>query len=452
MQLRGLLSSAALLAVLGGALWYSNKQEKAKEGKPAADAPPKIVEVPSDQINQVEVAKAGVTTTVKRGADSKWEVASPKQLRADQDSAAALANTFNSLGSDRLVEEKAADFKAFGLESPSLTVTVTKKDGKQVKLLLGDETPTGNGVFARLDGDPRVFTLASFNKTSIDKSYKDLQDKRLVTFDSDKLTRLELTVKGQTVEFGKNAGNEWQITKPNVLRADGGNVEELVRRVRDAKMDTSVSDDDLKKFAAAWGAAAPVATAKVTDAGGAQVLEVRKGKDNTYYAKGTAAEGIHKAAADLGDGLNKSVDDYRQKKLFDFGWSEPGKVEVHDGPKTVSLAKTGDKWMAGGKDMDSTSVQALIDKLRDIAAVKFLDSGFTTPVFDATVVSNEGKRTEKILVSSAGGKFLAKRDNESAVYEIDKAAFEALQKAAGDVKEPPKKDDKRDGKKDETKK
>lgn len=443
MQFRGLLAAAGLLAVLGIGLYFSNKAEKEKEGKPPADAPPKIVEVATDQINRIDVVKGGETTTVLRGNDGKWSITAPKTLRADQDSVNGLANTFNALASDRLVEEKAADLKTYGLETPGTTVTITKKDGKTVKLLLGDETPTQSNVYAKVDGDARVFTMGSHNKTSIEKSFKDLQDKRLVTFDQDKISRVELTVKGRTLEFGKNSGNEWQIVKPQTLRADGGNVEELVRKIRDAKMDNLASDDDLKKAAAAWGGAAVVALAKVTDTAGTQVLEVRKAKDNTYYAKGTAAEGVFKATTDLGDGLAKDTDDYRQKKLFDFGWSDPTKVEVHDGAKALTLTKTkdekaGDKWHdANKKEMDSTSVQNLIDKLRELKASKFADAGFTTPAFDATVISNDGKRTEKVVVSQTGDNYFAKRDNEPAIYQIDKQAFEDLKKAAGDVKEPP---------------
>jgi hypothetical protein len=50
-------------------------------------------------------------------------------------------------------------------------------------------------AFTSLDGDPRVFTIASWNKTSLDKSWQDLRDKRLLTFDQDKLLRVELTAK-----------------------------------------------------------------------------------------------------------------------------------------------------------------------------------------------------------------------------------------------------------------
>ena len=449
MRLRGLLVAAALLAALSGAVWYSNKLEKEKEGKPAADAPPKLLEIPSDQIQQVEVTrKGGDTTTVKRASDGKWELTSPKAIRADQDSVNSLVNTFNSFSSDRLIDEKAGDLSPYGLAAPTIIVTVTKKDGKTSKLLLGDETPTSGGIFAKLDGDARVFTLASWNKSSLDKSFKDLQDRRLITFDSDKLTRLEMTAKGQIVEFGKNNQNEWAILKPKPMRADGGNVEELIRKLKDAKMDPAVSQEDAKKAAKEYAGATPVATAKVADAAGTQQIEVRKAKDNTYYAKGSAMEGIYKATTDLGDGLNKSLDDFRQKKLFDFGWNDPAKVEVKDAAKSRLLTKEKDKWKEGNKEMDSTSVQALVDKLRDLSASKFHDSGFTTAVLEASVTSNDGKRNEKVLISKSGDKYFAIRENEPAVYEVDAKAFEELKKAAADVKEPPppappKKDDKK---------
>ncbi len=37
--------AGVLLAGLGIAVWWSNRQEKAKEGQPAADAPPKILAI-----------------------------------------------------------------------------------------------------------------------------------------------------------------------------------------------------------------------------------------------------------------------------------------------------------------------------------------------------------------------------------------------------------------------
>jgi hypothetical protein len=118
------------------------------------------------------------------------------------------------------------------------------KDGKTVKLMIGKNTPTGSAVYARVDGDPKLYTTSSSNKSIFDKTWKDLRDKRLMTFDSDKLSRVELNAKKGAIEFGRVNQNEWQILKPKPMRADGLQVEELVRKIKDASMDPSISDED----------------------------------------------------------------------------------------------------------------------------------------------------------------------------------------------------------------
>ena len=440
MKFRGLLAAAAVLAALGGAVWWSNKKEKADAGKPAADAPPKILTIPEDQFKQIElVKKAGDTTEVSK-ASGKWQIVLPKPLAADESSVTSLVSSLASLTSDRLIEDKPSDYSSYGLTSPSERVTITRKDGKVQTLLIGDDTPTGSDAFAKVDGDPRVFTIASYVKSGLDKTSKDLRDKRLLTFNSDKLTRVFLTAKGPGIEFGKNNQNEWQVVKPRPLRADGLQVDELVRKLKDAKMDTSVSDEDAKKAIAGFSTGTRVAAAAVTDASGTQQIEVRKDKDKNYYAKSSAVEGIYKVTSDLGDGLDKGLDDFRNKKLFDFGFNDPGKLEIHNGAAQATYQKSGEKWMSGAKQMDAPSIQALVDKLRDLASTKFLDSGNGPPLFEATVTSNDGKRIEKVSFWKQGATCLARREGETTVYEIDAKALDDLQKAAGEVKEfqPPK--------------
>ncbi len=73
--------------------------------------------------------------------------------------------------------------------------------------------------------------------------------------------------------------------------------------------------------------------------------------------------------------------------------------------------------------MDSLAVQNLIDKLRDLAATKFADSGFTTPAIELTVVSNDGKKTEKVQIAAAGTNFLARRENDASLYQLEASAI-----------------------------
>jgi hypothetical protein len=440
MRFRGLLAAVVVLAALGGAAWWSEKREKAASGKPAADAPPKILNIPEDQFKQIQlVKKASDTTTLNRDG-GKWQIVQPKPLAADQDSVGSLVSSLAGLTSDRLIEEKASDFSPYGLTTPNEQVTITRKDGKTQTLLIGDDTPTGAGSFAKLENDPRVFTIATYVKSSLDKTSKDLRDKRLLTFNSDKLTRVDLTAKGAAIEFGKNNQNEWQILRPRPLRADGLQVDELVRKLKDAKMDASGSDEDAKKAIAGFSTGTRVALAVVADAGGSQQLDVRKDKDKNYYAKSSAVEGIYKVPTDLGDGLDKGLDDFRNKKLLDFGWNDPSKLEIHNGAAQATYQKNGEKWMSGSKQMDPPSIQAVVDKLRDMTSAKFLDSGGGAAVFEATVTSNDAKRVEKITIWKQGGNYYGKREGEPSVYELDTKAVEELQKAANEVKEfqPPK--------------
>lgn len=431
MRLRGLLAALAVLAALSAGVFYSNKAAREKEKKEPSDSP-KILSIAEDQIQQIEIRrKDGKGATLKKG--DKWEIVAPEKLPADQDAISSVVSTVSSLNSDRVVEEKATDLATFGLDSPQLEVTITQKDGKSKKLFIGDETATGSGFFARVDGDPRVFTIGSWNKTSLDKTAQDLRDKRLVAFDSEKLTRVELAAKNQQIEFGKNSQNEWQIVKPKPLRADNWAVEELVRKIKDAKMDTSVSEEDAKKAAAAFASGSKIAVARVTDAAGTHEIEVRK-KENDYYAKGSAVPGVHKVTTELGEGLNKSLEDFRNKKLFDFGFSDPSRIEVKDESGTKVYSKSGEKWMLGSQQMDSVGVQSFVDKLRDLSSTKFLESGFTTPVFEVKLTAKEGKLVDHVQISKTGDVYYGIRVGEPSVYQLDYKAVEEMRQAAKAIK------------------
>jgi len=445
MGTRGLLAAVVLLVALGGLVWWSNKAKEAEEKQPSKDAPPKIITLQEDQIQQVAInRKAGESIILRKADSGSWQITAPQILPADQDAVKSMLSTLASLSSDRLVEEKASDLATYGLAAPATKVVVTMKDGKAHTIAIGDETPTGSGAFTKLEADARIFTIATYNKSSLDKKVSDLRDRRLLRVESDKVTRVELQAKGQAIEFGKNAKNEWTILKPRPLRADNFQAEELVRKLREAKMDLSVTEEESKKAAAAYNGGAPVATAKVTDNTGTQQIEVRKDKDKNYYAKSSAVEGIFKVPSDLGEGVDKALDDFRNKKLFDFGFNDPSKVEVKDGAKVYSFQKTAEKWMAGPKQMDSVSVQSLIDKLRDLSSIKFVDTAGGNPLLELAVTSQDGKSTEKVLVAKQGNSYYARRENEPAFYELDGKVVEEIQKAAADVKEPEaKKDDKK---------
>ena len=442
MSVRGLLVAVVILGILAGGAYWSERNKEAKEAKEASGGETKLVSVKEEDVRKVEVRRRDASPLViERDKANSWQMQSPETWRLDQDEAGGIGSAYSRLSYDRIVEEKGGDLASYGLQPAALELIFTAKDGKTRKLLIGDDSPTGSTAFAKFEDDPRIFTIASSTKTSFNKTPKDIRDKRLLVIDSEKLSRVELVAKGAPIEFGRNAQKEWQIVKPKPQRADNGQVEELVRKLTDARMDTSAPDDVAAQAASSSAGGSRVASATLTDATGTHTLEVRK-KGDDYFARSSGLEGVFKIPADVGEGLNKSVDDFRNKKLFDFAFNEPSSVSVRDGDKQYAFQKSGEKWLQGSKQMDATSVQSLIDKLRDLSTIKFVDAGFTTPMMELSVTSDNGKRVEKVQIAKNGNSYFAKRESEPAIYELDSKNVEEIQRAAADVKEappPPKK-------------
>src|ERR1700679_128191 len=162
MKPKGLLIAVALLAVLGGLVWWSNKKQ-ASASKTPATTETKILTIPEDQIQAIKIQHANSDVVELRRDSGKWRVVptatQPKELAADPDAASSLVSALTSVTADKTIEDKATDIAPYGLNHPTLDVIVTKKDGSSSELLIGDDTPNNTGSYAKLPNDPRVFTV-----------------------------------------------------------------------------------------------------------------------------------------------------------------------------------------------------------------------------------------------------------------------------------------------------
>jgi hypothetical protein len=147
------------------------------------------------------------------------------------------------------------------------------------------------------------------------------------------------------------------------------------------------------------------------------------------------------AASALNQDLTRTLDDFRNKQLFDFGYADPEKIEYHFGATSLVLTRSGTTWLSSGKKMDADSVENLVTALRDLAATKFVDTGFTTPQIEVTVTSNSGKRVESVQLQNTTDGGIAKREDGPALYALDPITIKGLTDAVAALKPaaPPKK-------------
>ncbi len=439
LKMRQLLAATIVLAALAGALYWSNHRKSASNSVSASPSSSnvKVISLNQDDVTKLEVKKkSGDDVILNRVGPSNWKITSPKPLIADQDPVTTILYDLSPMDGATVIADKATDLKQYGLAEPEVQISATTKDGKTQTVLVGDETPTGDSAYVMLSGDPKVYAISKNTRTNLDKGLNDLRDKRLVPVDFDKIASVEINGSKLHLAFGSQDG-QWTVRNPSNFRGDTSKMEAVIEKMRTATMDPSIPEAEAKKAAAQFASGVPVATVKATDASGTQVLEVRKSKD-AYYAKTTAMDGVFKVSNDLGDSINKNLEDFREKRLFDFGADDPDEVEFHDGSKAYYLTRTGEDWWSGdGKKMDAIGASEFLRSVRTLTATKFGTAGFSAPALTLMVTSKDGKRVEKVEIAKSGTGYIAKREDGPALYQLDAKAVEDMQKAAADMKPIP---------------
>ncbi len=453
MKANPLLIAVIALALLGGAVWYTRENPP-----PDDDAAPKIVDVEEEDIREVTLRQKGEDPiTVVRGEDDEWQFGGGLEVAGDDTSIGLMVSSLASLNADRVVSENVVEWGPYELEDPVLAVSYELTEGAG-EIQFGRDTPTGSGVFARLLGDPRLFTVYSYNKTSFEKSVFDLRDKRLLRLDEDSISEVTVETGGRAIGFRQEDG-DWRIVRPLELRADDFTVGDLVRAVRTAEMTEVLAEGETT---GEYSFRAATATVTVTDEQGSHELVLAKDGD-TYYARSSAQDGVFAVSSTLAESLDKPAADFRNKKLFEFGYADPARVDVRAGDLSVSVVHSEDKWLLeseGGREVDGVKVQTLLDRLRNLTATDFPSDrladqarfGLDDPEIEAAVTpEGEGTAAEKVRITSADqAAVYAARDGEPSTYKVEQSASQDIRRAVEDVLSKPEEEDEAEDSGEET--
>lgn len=437
--MRGLRSTIALLVVLVGLGAYiyfvTWKRPDTPDNGKKQD---KVFSVASDKIDEIKIASASGESATARKENGTWKLVEPLATAADESEINAVANTLASAEVVRVVDENPANLNDYGLSNPRIEVDFKAEGDKEPrKLFLGEKTPTGSDLFARKNDEKKVFLVAAFQETSLNKTPFDLRDKSILKIDRDKIDSVDLTAGSQSVTMAKDGG-EWKLKKPIEVRADFGTVEGLIGKLQTARMKSIVADNaspaDLKKY----GLDKPQATVDL-HAGSAKATLVIGGKaeDATVYARDASKPMVVTVESSLLDDVKKGPDDYRRKDLFEFRAYNATHVEItHNGQTAVfdrvksDKEGTPDKWRRASPnpgDVDKDKFDAFLAKLANMRADKFVAStsgtGLDKPAMTIAVKFDEGKKEERVAFGQSGSDVYASRPGEPGAAKTDATDF-----------------------------
>jgi len=428
---RSFLVLVVVAAALGGFLYYDSKREPGGEKKQEKV----FAGVLSDKIERITVKSvAGDQTTVEKQGTA-WQVTRPAAVAADEAELSGITSNLASLEVQRVVDDQPTDLKQYGLDPARIEITF-KFAGKDQKLLLGQKTPTGTDLYAKVPDQPRVFLVSSYLESTFDKSSFDLRDKTILKIDREKVDRMEIDTPDRSLKVAKQ-GADWRIAAPVDARADFGAIEGIIGRLNTTPMKSVAAPDatDLQEY----GLDKPAATVRVMSGSAQAGLAIGKSAgDGVVYARDLSRPMVFTIESALLDELKKPADDFRVRDLFDARSFNTTRLEIVRSGATIALEKEKGKdgWKQvtpAAKPADTVKVEALLTALTSARATSFVDTiagtALETPELTVTIAFEDGQKHEKVAFARKGADAFARRDGDAAAAKIDPTALDGIIKA-----------------------
>lgn len=301
--------------------------------------------------------------------DGVWQITQPTPVPADEPAVAEMIERLAHLRAVRVAALGVKDFKPFGLDAPSATLTLgftPSNQPRELTLAIGGPA-TPDGRFARANGE----TVYVIPDTPADPLASRLtapplkfRDRTLARFtDADKVT---ITRDGRTATFARRDGR-WSMTAPIATEAESFDLDSLVVAASGLRVADLVAEkpDDLKPF----GLDKPTAELHFFQ-GDREVLNLLVGSRDAH---GRVV--VKSAAGDLVGELEPAIahrvlGEYRLRSIvpnLDVAQAETLIVNAGSGPLIFTKAEDG--WHSA-KAGQAANVNAIADVLSTLAGLK----------------------------------------------------------------------------------
>ena len=441
--MRGLTTTIILVVVLAGLGGYIYFVDR---GRPAAgvEEKDKVFELDAEKLEEITVTTDGETTTLRK-TDGTWKITSPVQVDADANEVSGLTTALTGLEVGRVVAESGANLADYGLAEPRIKVAFKAEGGASGELHLGEKTPTQSDMYAVKAGETRVILVPAFQETSLAKNTFTLRDKRILHFERDKVDTVEVNVPGSPAVQVTRTGTDWAVKAPIQARGDYSAIEALLTRLSTASMTEIIDPNSPETF----GLDSPTAVVTVAVGGTRTTLEVGDEREGKLYARDRARQLIFTVDPTITADIKKTVDDLRDKDLFEFRSFNAQRIRLTRGNDTFEFQKlagggeNADKWqrVVDGKptDVDAAKMDDFLTKLTALRAQSFNPTTNAAGLADAALVveaSYDTDKSERVRFIKGAQEVFGVREGEPGVAVIDSSSFEETMKSLDAVVTP----------------
>ncbi|MGH7232797.1 MAG: DUF4340 domain-containing protein, partial [Nitrospiraceae bacterium] len=230
------LAMAFVLAGLGAYVYYVELPSERTQAETEAQGK-KILAFHERDITGLAVATE-TGRVVLASKDGQWRITEPLDTDADSRTVDAMVRALVLGKVTRVVEESASALGPFGLEKPSVVLTVTTDSGRET-LSLGDSGPISSTLYAMRASDRKILLTDLAPKDFFNKSLITFRKKEVLRFNQGQIDRLRLTYPPTEVVLyrtdDKDGKKKWSIRYPIEATADQPEVRTLLMKLEDLK-------------------------------------------------------------------------------------------------------------------------------------------------------------------------------------------------------------------------
>jgi len=160
-----LLLLIGMVLLVGAYTWLVqyNKKKEQSAAELADETVASIVTIEADAIDTIYFKNSSGEMTIEKGEDGNWKYTEDDSFPVSQTNAENMKNALTNITSSRTITEETGDLTAYGLNNPSIQITVTTKDKEATKVSLGAKAPVAGGYYARInEGDEIYIVTAGF--------------------------------------------------------------------------------------------------------------------------------------------------------------------------------------------------------------------------------------------------------------------------------------------------
>ncbi|MDP6667929.1 MAG: DUF4340 domain-containing protein [Dehalococcoidia bacterium] len=157
MNLRLLLVLITVLSYVAiGVTWFiTNPTEEVEEPQP-----PFFYTLASDDLRNIAIKAGDVTASWSfREESRRWFFDEYENIPADLFRWGGIPQLLGGPRTQRVLSQEIEDESIYGLNTPSTSIMVTLRDGKQLEMILGDRTPDEAHNYARMVGFPQLVLI-----------------------------------------------------------------------------------------------------------------------------------------------------------------------------------------------------------------------------------------------------------------------------------------------------